>query len=295
MDFENFLALSDADMAALVRREGPRVVVFPINGTRRWYLLEHGRDDSPASGGGFLDVILDRYAELFELFFDHGVSTLLTPILGPDIVARDSAYQRMVLAALGDITGGERFMKFYDRYDVRVRFYGEYGRYLETHAADVPDRIRRVQEATGDRIRHKLFWGMFAHDPVEMIGRFAIAYHEETGRVPQRDNLVTHYYGEYIPPADIFIGMMPPRVFDFPLLDTGGTALYFTTTPSPYLDREMLRRILHDFIYHRPSEEEYEMEKPDALEELDEFYRLHRRDLAGAGRLVAGGRVWLPE
>jgi hypothetical protein len=136
---------------------------------------------------------------------------------------------------------------------------------------------------------------MFAHDPQETIGRFAIEHHSVKGRAPHRDELVTRYYGEFIPPADIFIGMLPPRVFDFPLLDTGSTALYFTTAPSPYLDREMLRRILFDFIYNRPTEEAYEMEHPESWELLNGFYREHRRDLTGAGRLVSGGRIWLPD
>jgi tuberculosinol/isotuberculosinol synthase len=297
MNLDSFLALSDTDTADIVRRDGPRVVVFPINGTRRWFLLEHGNgaQDAGESDAGFLDLILDRYIALFQLIFDHGISTVLSPVLGPDIAARESAYQRMVHAALEEITGSGRFAGFYARCDVRVRFYGDFDPYLETNAPEIPERIRRIQESTGDRIRHKLFWGMFAHDPVETIGRLAIRHNEETGRHPQRNDLVTRYYGEFIPPADIFIGMMPPRVYDFPLLDTGRTALFFTTAPSPYLDREMLRRILFEYLYNGPEDEAYESDHPDDWDELAAFYRNHRRDLTGTGRLVADGRVWLPD
>jgi hypothetical protein len=220
---------------------------------------------------------------------------LLTPILGPDIAARDAAYRRLIHTALEEITGGERFRKFYDRYDVRVKFYGDYHRYLEEHAPEIPERIHRIQNATVGRIRHRLFWGMFAHDPVEAVGRLAIQHSEKYGRAPQRDDLVAGYYGEFIPPADIFIGMLPPRVYDYPLLDTGKTALYFTTAPSPYLNRQMLRRILFDFIYCQPEEGGYEMEDPDSLDSLRTYYQDHQGDLTGTGRLAAADGVWLPE
>jgi tuberculosinol/isotuberculosinol synthase len=299
MEFNTFLSLADTEVADLVRKNGPRVVVFPINGTRRWYLLEHGSPDSSVAGepgqAGFLDVILARYVELFELIFDHGVSTLLTPILGPDIAARDASYRRLIHTALEEITGGERFREFYDRYDVRVRFYGDYQRYLDEHSPAIPERISRIQRATIGRIRHRLFWGMFAHDPVEAVGRLAIQQFEKHGRAPQRDDLVAGYYGEFIPPADVYIGMLPPRVFDYPLLDTGTTALYFTTAPSPYLTRRMLRRILFDMIYCQPEEGGYEIDDPDSLDSLRTYYQEHQGDLIGTGRLAAADRVWLPE
>ncbi|HUF38193.1 MAG TPA: hypothetical protein VMN57_06705 [Anaerolineales bacterium] len=298
MLFKEFLALSDSDTAELVRREGPRVVVFPINGTRRWYYLEYGdgrvTTDHPDQAG-FLDLILDRYIDLFELIFDHGISCLLSPILGPDIAARDPDYLQMVRAALEEITGGERFTTFYTRFDVRVRFYGDFDAFLEENAPAIPERIRRLQAATADRVGHQLLWGMFAHDPVEKVAGLSIDHHRETGRIPRREDLVTRYYGEYLPPADIFIGMLPPRVFDFPLLDIGKTALFFTTAPSPYLDREMLRRILYEFIFNRPTEDAYESQGSESWTALDDFYRARRHELIGAGRLAAGGRIWLPD
>jgi hypothetical protein len=89
--------------------------------------------------------------------------------------------------------------------------------------------------------------------------------------------------------------MLPPRVFDYPLLDTGKTALYFTTAPSPYLNRQMLRRMLFDFIYCQPEEGGYEMEDPVSLDSLKTYYQDHQGDLTGTGRLAAADHVWLPE
>ena len=46
--FERFLQLPTEEVAALVKATGQKVCVFPVNGTRRWFMLEHAekiRDD----------------------------------------------------------------------------------------------------------------------------------------------------------------------------------------------------------------------------------------------------------
>ena len=40
MELESFLQLPLEEAARLVRADGPKVAVFPINGTRRWFMLE---------------------------------------------------------------------------------------------------------------------------------------------------------------------------------------------------------------------------------------------------------------
>jgi len=42
VSLENFLELPAKEVAQLVRDSGPKVVVFPINGIRRWFMLEYG-------------------------------------------------------------------------------------------------------------------------------------------------------------------------------------------------------------------------------------------------------------
>ena len=41
MDIETFQSMPTTEVANLVREAGPKVCVFPINGTRRWFVLEH--------------------------------------------------------------------------------------------------------------------------------------------------------------------------------------------------------------------------------------------------------------
>ena len=42
---EEFLNLPVEEVAKAVRAKSPKSIVFPFNGTRRWFLLEHGRSD----------------------------------------------------------------------------------------------------------------------------------------------------------------------------------------------------------------------------------------------------------
>lgn len=291
MKIETFLNLQAEDIAAVVREKGPRVVVCPINGTRRWFMLESRKH---GFHGDFLDTILARYLSLFELFFSHGITNLLTPVLGPDIVQRGSTYTRMVFSALERISTGENFIRFYENKDVRVRFYGDYEQYMAEHAPEVLGKLAEVQAATREHLAFKLFWGMFANDPVEKIARRAVDFYKLQGETLKRPDIVTHYYGEYLPPADMFIGMMPPAVFDFPLLDVGHTALYFTTAPTPYLDETMLRRMLYDFIFVRRVQDDYDDLDEDDWRNLEEFYSVHQREIFGVGRRAGSGSVWLP-
>ena len=41
ISFERFLKLPPEQVASLVNAAGQKVCVFPVNGTRRWFMLEH--------------------------------------------------------------------------------------------------------------------------------------------------------------------------------------------------------------------------------------------------------------
>lgn len=288
MEFNDFLQLDRDRVASMVRRRGLRVAVCPVNGTRRWFALEYGGKAS------FLDVILAKYLELIGLFFDLGIEFLLTPILGPDIMERGSAYADMVRTALHRITLGETFRAFYAARRIRVRFYGDYEGYFAGCSPEVLAWVEGVRGATMENSGPRLFWGMFAHDAVETLAGLSIRLYRETGRVPGREELVAACYGESVPPADLFIGMLPPAVFDFPLLDNGRTALYFTAAPTPYLDEEMLRRILYDVLFTRPGPDGWDSAPEEDWEALRGFYTLNRRAVCGLADRPGAGGILLP-
>ena len=93
IDRETFLELPTAEVAKLVRAAGTKVCVFPINGTRRWFMLEHQDQNNAES---YSSITWLRHIELYKLIFDHGCDTLLTPIFGPDLLARGESYRQLI-------------------------------------------------------------------------------------------------------------------------------------------------------------------------------------------------------
>jgi tuberculosinol/isotuberculosinol synthase len=296
MDAETFCRLPAPEVARLVRSAGPKVCVFPINGTRRWFLLEHPGADEEGFSSAYLDVIARRHIELYQIFFDHGVDTLLTPAFGPDILDRGEAYVQMAAEGLARLAKHPEFLGFFEAYGVRVRFYGDYARYFaRTPYAHLTDLFDEVMARTAANNNHRLFFGLFAHDASETIAEMAVAYHAEYGRVPDKRALVERYYGEYVEPVDIFIGFDRFSAFDMPLVATGNEDLYFTVSPSPYLDERQLRRILYDHLYARRGQEvEYAEMSPADVTHMREFYRANLGRTMGVGAWQLSGAFWIP-
>lgn len=295
MELDEFLSLPTTEVARLVRDAGPKVCVFPINGTRRWYLLEYPASDK-SLGAEYLDVIARRHIDIYRMFFDHGLDTLLTPTFGPDILERGDEYVQMAAEGLARLAHHPDFLTFFQDYGVRVRFYGDYRRYFKaTPQAYLCDLFAEVVARTANNKQRRLFFGLFAHDASETIAELAVRYHAEHGCVPNRRTLVELYYGEYVEPVDFFIGFDRFCVFDMPLVATGNEDLYFTVSPSPYLDERQLRGILYDHLYTRRKEElDYAEMTPDDWAAMREFYHANRGRTVGIGAWHRPGAFWYP-
>jgi len=297
MNREAFLNLPTKRLARLVREAGPKVCVFPINGTRRWFMLEHPAQAASGVAEDYLRIGGQRHVELYKMFFDHGIDTLLTPSFGPDILDRGSGYRSILEEGLVWFARNGDFLTFYDDYDVRVRVYGDVERHLaETpyhHALDAYDRLAR---RTASHRTYRLFFGICAHDSVEKTAEISVRFHEKNGRLPTRREIIEAYYGEYVEPVDLFIGFADrPAVFDMPLIATGSEDVYFTVSPSPYLDEQTLRAILYDHLYARRIDDAGYADLSAAdWRALGRFYTVNRHHVLGLGRKDPSRRFWHP-
>jgi tuberculosinol/isotuberculosinol synthase len=295
MDLDTFQALPAQEVAALVRQAGPKVCVFPINGTRRWFVLEHPEEAAAGLADSYLAITWRRQVELYKLLFDHGVDTLLTPIFGPDLLERGDAYRRLVEPGLVWFTRDQEMLHFYDDYDVRVRVYGDAGRYLAgTSCAHVLDAFDQLACRTSGHRRCRLFFGVCAHDAAETIAEIGVRFNQEHGCLPSKRQIVEAYYGEYVEPVSFFIGFDRFTAFDMPLVAAGDEDLYFTVSPSPYLDAYSLRLILYDHLYSRRVGEDYGALSASEWQELARFYELNRHHVLGVGRKHKSGHFWYP-
>jgi hypothetical protein len=294
MDIRTFQDLPVTELARLVRAVGPKVCVFPINGTRRWFRLEHPVPEEENYAAVYRSVAAGRHLDLYRLFFEHGVATLLTPIFGLDLLERGEAYEKMATEGLALLATHPAFLEFYQSYQVRVRFYGDYRKCFDsTPYAYLSALFDEATARTRACDRHRLFFGVCAHDATETIAELAVQYHAEHGRVPDKGTLVEMYYGEYVEPADLFIGFDKFCVFDTPLVANGDEDLYFTVSPSPYLTERQLRDILYDHAYTRRGEEhDYSGLGPDDWDWMKDFYRSNRDKTLGVG--MKRGEIWYP-
>ncbi len=296
IDFQTFLNLPVNEVAALVRACGPRASVFPINGTRRWYALEHAAQQNGDPIASYMDIAQTRHIELYRLFFDHGVDTLLSPVFGSELFRRGDEYIRRIgMAGIVRLANHPEFLKFYEDYGVRVRFYGDYRRELSgTEFESLIDAFDEATRRTRTFERARLFFGVFASDAAEAAAAASVAFYEKQAKVPTRRELVEAYYGEYVEPVSFFVGFDKLSAFDYPLLASGEEDLYFTVAPSPYLTERQLRAILYDHLYtRRAPEPDYSKLTRADWDEMRAFYHAHREHTLGVGELRGG--IWYPQ
>jgi tuberculosinol/isotuberculosinol synthase len=288
MDRETFINLQTDELVKIVRASGPQACVFPINGTRRWFSLEHG-DAHPED---YTEIISKQHIRAYELFFNHGLDTLLTPAFGGELLSRGGEYVQMAVEGLARLATHPDFLDFYQTRQVRVHFYGDYRKLLAaTPYAYISDLFDQITERTARNTRHSLFYGVFASDATETIAEMSISYYRSKGQVPTREDLITQYYGEYIEKANIFIGFEKFNVFDYPMLGWGEESLYFTAAPSLYIGAAQLRAILYDHIFLRPVQDpDYHAMPPGGFERMRRFYELNQQAVYGIGEMRSG--IW---
>jgi hypothetical protein len=296
ISFERFLQLPTREVAARVRDAGQqKVCVFPVNGTRRWFLLEHAQEIQGDFFEAYMDASIRNHVALCTMLFEHGIEILLAPVFGRELMRRGDEYtQRVGIDGLVRTATDSGYRHFFEQYGVRVRFYGDYHDALTgTPYEYALQSMDEVAEATKQNTRCQLFFGVFADDATESIARLSIEHYLAEGLVPDKQTLIRKYYGADVPPVSLFISFDKFSVFDMPLLGTGEEDLYFSMSPSPYMTQHQLRAILYDHLYIRPAPEpDYRKLDSTALDWLREYYRRHKDHAFGVGKLKFN--LWIP-
>jgi adenosine tuberculosinyltransferase len=284
--------LKSSDISSLVKAAGIKVFAFPFDGTRRWLQLENPRQNTPSD---YERLISQRMTEIFGMVFTHGIETLLAPMVGPDLFSRGGEYLKLATQMLMAFARNSTFLNFYDAFDIRVHFYGDYRRYLQkSGCGGVLDAFDEIVQRTSTHCAHNLCWGIFGQDATAFAIEYACRFQQTQGRLPEKHEIVSAYYGEPLSTVDLYLGFGAPAVFDLPLLDLSNTNLYFTVCPSPYITQDTLRRILYDHIYSRKGDGDYQEFSSTDWDNLREFYRQNQETVLGLGTQTLRGKVWVP-
>jgi adenosine tuberculosinyltransferase len=292
ISLEEFLQFSNEKIAEIARSFGEQVCVFPFNGTRRWFLLEHVHNKFDDPTEAYNDLTGKRYIEMFQMLFDHGIDTVLAPVFGGDIMERGQEYMKKIGVAMSRLAEHPDFTSFYEECSVRVHFYGDYRKkFHASKYAYLIDGFDRITRETAHNIKHRIFYGIFANDATETIAELSLHHFQQNAVPPTRREIIEQYYGEYIEKASMFIGFEKFSVFDYPMLNTGNENLYFTVAPSLFMSDQQLRHILYDHLYLRPLEEpDYMTMSKDDLNAMKRFYKANRDASYGVGELRGG--IW---
>lgn len=296
ISLERFLHLPTNEVSALVKATGQKVCVFPVNGTRRWFMLEHADKLSDDFLKAYMDESIKNHIHLCAMLFDHGIDTILAPVFGRDLMRRGDDYTKRVgMDGLVRTATDKDYLDFFSHYNVKVRFYGDYRDVLTGTAYEYALKsMYEVTEATKHNSSVRLLFGVFADESVETAARLAVEHYLAQGAVPDKQTLVRKYYGEDLPPVSIFIGFDKFSAFDMPLLSTGEEDLYFSVSPSPYMTQRQLRSILYDHMYLRHAPEpDYTKLSPQEMDWLRTYYRSHKDNVLGVGKLKFN--LWIPD
>ncbi|QOM48986.1 diterpene synthase [Mycobacterium tuberculosis] len=289
---KEFLDLPLVSVAEIVRCRGPKVSVFPFDGTRRWFHLECNPqyDD-------YQQAALRQSISILKMLFEHGIETVISPIFSDDLLDRGDRYIVQALEGMALLANDEEILSFYKEHEVHVLFYGDYKKRLPSTAqgAAVVKSFDDLTISTSSNTEHRLCFGVFGNDAAESVAQFSISWNETHGKPPTRREIIEGYYGEYVDKADMFIGFGRFSTFDFPLLSSGKTSLYFTVAPSYYMTETTLRRILYDHIYlrHFRPKPDYSAMSADQLNVLRNRYRAQPDRVFGVGCVHDG--IWFAE
>jgi hypothetical protein len=258
----------------------PQTVVWAPGGTRRQAIAAGVPLDN-----NYIDWAWTQHMRCIELFFTLGVKTLFAPILGPPQVREVSDYRERAFASLRLIANPPS-MEIYRRLGIRVRAYGH------QRIPGLSDIIAQLESETADLGPHTLWHTMVVESEGEPFADALQAARRAGANT--LDESVQAFYGELVPPIDVFIGfgklqtgyLMPP------LLDYKAS-LYWTAFPSYMLTETHLRTIFWDYRFARATwvadkSRRYESVEPFAFQQAAE-----RPDgIIGVGHRA--GAFWQP-
>jgi hypothetical protein len=235
--------LDDQEITRCVTQKVSTVAVY-VNGTRRWFLSQSQEWHHYAKIAGMAQ------RRLSQLLYDHGIQTLIQPMLGYDLLERGPEYLELAIEEGLAELGSQDYRDWYRRSQIKVTFYGNWTVALsELGFGKITDLLKDVMAETSHYHKHRLLLGIFADEGLDNIVTLAQS-------VRQGEELIARYYGQPVAPVNLVIGSGQPAIWDLPLLDINKASLYFLQAPTFFLERQTLRRILYDHLYQRINDDE---------------------------------------
>lgn len=256
----------------------PVCVVWAAGGTRRQATLEGVTSEQYVMWG------LGRQLQIAALFFERGVQHLFIPVLGPPQVREIGPYRERLFGTLQAIGSPEARAAYTDM-QIRVRCYGH------EHIPGLSTLIDELGAETAQHTRGTLWYTLVVNDEMEAIT--AAVQAAVAAKARTHAEMVSAFYGECVPPVDVFISFGKPMVgYLMPPLLGEQAACYWTTHPSYDLSGTDIDRIFQDSTVKRATWKANKQERYGALsqEAMRSYYS--QRYILGEGEQRQG--FWYP-
>lgn len=246
---EQFLAAPLEEVAKVA----PATMVYGVGGTRRHAIFENIEPWS----SDYIRWARSRTIGSAELIFQCGVQNLLMVAIVPDNLKEINHYQDQIFEGAKWVITGKESLADYTRLGCRVRLLG----------AECMPELASVQEmllaTTSSSSKHTLYWSVVRNvdDPWQQL---LTATHRTQART--RSEAVKALYGEYIPPATLYLAFGKPTlsIEIIPPLLIGKLQCYWSQQPGYTLTERQLRTIFYDYAYLRSTWQEEKLERAKA-------------------------------
>jgi hypothetical protein len=298
---EEFVALSAEEITQIVKQKGkPKVGIFVPDGNRRMTMALTGlSEDSEDFYTEYVRLFTEKFMENLNVFFSHGLDTLIVPLISPTVLNRNQKYLNLAInGLLQTLVKSDKWLNFYKENDIRVRNYGDLEHFRGTECQNGIHWTEEIKTQTSHHKTHTLFYGFLSNNMggVESVN-LAIEFYKLYHRKPTSPEMKEMYYGENLAEADFFImstkiagaGALPP------FISSKKTEMYFLLAPGVVgLTRETYRDILYDLLYCRPDEtiKKYRVHDLKGIEVLKKYYFSDESIVLGLGKRV--GKFWVP-
>ncbi len=299
---DSFLAASSQEIVSYIKEKGrPRLGVFVPDGSRRLVLsFTNAIPDTPDFYQLCATLPAQHLLSSLKVFFEHGLETLLVPILSRSVLNRGNNYRQLTaLTGLRLLFTDPEWLDFYTAYEIQVRIYGDLNYLVETECEPALSWINHVCKKTASFQKHTLYLAIGESPNLnEDVAAMTVAFYKEHGRTPTHQEQIQVYYGQKLPMADFFImtskmsglGALPH------FLIHSDTELYFLPTAGSIgLNTVTYRMVLYDMLFERNSPlSNYAHRGMKAKERvaLKKYYMQEAQTIIGLGNRI--GEIWVP-
>jgi len=300
---QEFLKLTCSEIAEIIKiAQKPKNVTVMIDGTRRILKLKLEHHSDPwLYQKTHIETLMEKSIEVTDWLFDMGVNVVTGPLASFGNLHRQDFIPTGLEHLLSPLLK-EQSLEIINKHQAHVTFYGDTEYVKNLPGGESLKEYQHAFQHINEQIAHPkkqilIGLGFTTDRETTLIAHQAINFYKETGRLPTQEDLITKYFGNKIPPVDIFIRTNELKSSGglTPLLTHHDTQFYFPVSPGLIsLTKTNIKRILYDYLFNRNLSAGTHQHQPinaDQAKKISNFYHNSQDKILGVGDRE--GDIWI--